>query len=135
MLTDQPLPDLAHGAARCVGRGGQFPDADGPAHAYMRGSPGCWQLYGELSARAYDNRIVPLLHTHSVDCYAVQHPGGSKRDRRQRQSVAVHLISLCLLLEFDQPPSAAAHGEPPRCHLRSRSRSTQESAGMIAPLA
>lgn len=40
---------------------------------------------------------------HHVDCYAVQHPGSAIHDRRQRQSVAVHLISLCLLLEHDRP--------------------------------
>ena len=74
----------------------------------MQASAGCWQLYGELNARACVDSAVPVLHTHSVDCYAVQHPGDAEHDRRQRQSIAVHLISLCLLLEFDQPPAAAA---------------------------
>ncbi len=45
---------------------------------------------------------------HHVDCYAVQHPDGGEHDRRQRQSVAVHLISLCLLLECGQPPAQAS---------------------------
>lgn len=60
-----------------------------------------------MNARAYSRPAVPGLHVHSVDCYAVQHPGGAERDRRQRQSIAVHLISLCLLLEFDQRPTTA----------------------------
>ena len=37
----------------------------------------------------------------------MQHPGGAQQDRRQRQSVAVHLISLCLRYEFGQPPERA----------------------------
>lgn len=96
------------GCVCCVGCSGQVPDVIGPTHAYMQASPGCWQVYGELNAWAYAVPAIPVLHTHSVDCYAVQRPGGAEHDRRQRQSIAVHLISLCLLLEFDQPASAAA---------------------------
>jgi hypothetical protein len=36
----------------------------------------------------------------TVDAYAVQHP--PNRDRRNRQSVALHLMSLCLVLERDE---------------------------------
>ena len=74
----------------------------------MTASPGCWQLYGELMARAYAQPAVPALQALSVDCYAVQHPDGAAADRRQRQSVAVHLIALSLLRDASRPPQHVA---------------------------
>jgi hypothetical protein len=93
---------------RCVGCGGQVPESTGPTHAYLQAAPGCWRLFGELNARAYAAPQLPALHAHAVDCYAVQHPGGAEHDRRQRQSVAVHLVALCLLVEHGQPVALAA---------------------------
>lgn len=84
----------------CTGCGGLVPDTGGPTHPYMRSSPGCWQLYGELGARWQQHPEDTRGEArHHVDAYAVQHPGGAEHDRRQRQSVAVHLIALCRLLE------------------------------------
>jgi hypothetical protein len=40
-----------------------------------------------------------------VDTYAVQHPG--VKERRSTQSVAVHLVSICAVLERDFPPEHA----------------------------
>ena len=94
-------------AVRCIGCGGSVPAVDGPTHPYMVASPGCWAVYGRVLARPI-HPTTPVLHWHHVDCYAVQHPGGAEHDRRQRSSVAVHLISLCLLHEFGQPPEQAA---------------------------
>ncbi len=74
----------------------------------MRASPGCWQVYTELVAGALAAPGAPDARWHHVDCYAVQHPRGAQDDRRQRQSVAVHLVSLCLLHEFGQPPAQAS---------------------------
>jgi hypothetical protein len=65
----------------------------------MISSPGCWQLFGELTARDLgqaDRRLA-------ADCYATQHPGGAEHEPRQRKSVAVHLTSLCLYLEQRLP--------------------------------
>jgi hypothetical protein len=74
----------------------------------MTASPGCWRLYGELMADAHVNPTVPALQALSVDCYAVQHPGGAADDRRQRHSVAVHLIALCLHVDAGRPPQHVA---------------------------
>ncbi len=91
----------------CVGCGGLVPDVIGPTHPYMRASVGCWQIYGEVGARWHGQPVAGPSRWHHVDAYAVQHPGGAEHDRRQRQSVAVHLVALCLLLEVGQPPEQA----------------------------
>jgi hypothetical protein len=46
---------------------------------------------------------LPPLFWHHVDCYALQHPGGAATDRRQRQSVAVHLTSLGMVFGLAVP--------------------------------
>ncbi len=71
----------------------------GPTHAYIGSVPGCWQLYGEVLAHEYTDYAYGALHTLTVDTYAVQHPHNA--DRRNRQSVGVHLIGLCAVLEHD----------------------------------
>lgn len=93
---------------QCLGGRGVVPDVVGPSHEYMRASPGCWQIYNELIADSLTEAGTPLERWHHVDCFAVQHPGGAQQDRRQRQSVAVHLVALCMLHEFGQPPEDAS---------------------------
>jgi hypothetical protein len=67
----------------------------------MDASPGCWQLYCELQDWKHsligDDEITTAQHL--VDAYAAQH--ATNPDRRNRQSVTVHLMSLCAFLEFD----------------------------------
>ena len=82
----------------CPGCGLALPVVDGPVHRYMIASPACWALYGEVLAREYSDPAVSEVHRLSVDAYAVQHPGST--DRQSIQSVAVHLIRLCLFLEY-----------------------------------
>jgi hypothetical protein len=82
---------------RCIGCGGLFPKMEGPTHRYMESSPGCWAIYGEVLAREYGNVAFSQTHRMTVDAYAAQHPGHSSP--QSIQSVAGHLIRLCLLLE------------------------------------
>lgn len=88
---------------RCFGCGATVPTVDGPVHPYMLAEPGCWALYGalqdwKLSQRGTDSvAIVQLV----VGTYACQH--ATNADRRNRQSVAVHLMSLCASLEQGLP--------------------------------
>lgn len=80
------------------------PDVTGPVHAYMHASPGCWALYCGLEdwkASLTAVHDTPTLIQHLVDSYAVQH--AANPDRRNRQSVAVHLMSLCASLEQGIP--------------------------------
>ncbi len=81
----------------CPGCGGRFPAGDGPVHRYVESSPGCWAVYGEVLAREYSQASYYRVHKFTVDAYAAQHPG--QPSPQSIQSVAVHLIRLCLMLE------------------------------------
>ena len=63
----------------------------------MESSPGCWACYGEVLAREYSDARFRAVHRLTVDAYAVQHPG--RPSAVSIQSVAIHLISLCAILE------------------------------------
>jgi hypothetical protein len=97
--------DAAQRLVRCVGCGAPVPDVDGPTHAYIGASPRCWQAYGELLARDYGEGRAPPIVELAVDAYAVQHPGVP--GRRSGQSVAIHLMILCLVLERGLDPARA----------------------------
>lgn len=81
----------------CPGCGALFPNIEGPVHRYIESSPGCWAAYGEVLEREYADPAYFAVHQHTVDAYAVQHPG--RPSKQANQSVAVHLMSLCLVLE------------------------------------
>lgn len=87
----------------CHECGALTPDATGPVHAYLDAGPGCWQMYCELqdwkNSLIGDHGITTAQCL--VDAYAAQH--ATNPDRRNRQSVTVHLMSLCASLEFDVP--------------------------------
>lgn len=98
-IVDVDTPqDLDTVAPACPGCGARVPaPARAPTHDYIESSPGCWALFNELLARELSDASYGAVHRHTVDVYAVQHPGAG--DRRQRQSVALHLIGLCQWLE------------------------------------
>ena len=83
----------------CPGCGLERPAGRGPRHAYVGASPACWELYGRLSSDPFARRDGTRLRRLVVDTYAAQHPGVPQR--RSLQSVAVHLMGLCVLLERD----------------------------------
>ena len=89
----------------CLGCKGRFPDVEGPTHAYMQSTPGCWAAYGRVLAREYQDRRFFAVHRLTVDAYAVQHPGVPSR--QSIQSVGVHLVRLCLFLERGLSPEDA----------------------------
>ncbi len=91
----------------CFSCGGEYILSDGPVHRYMDSSPGCWAAFGEILTREYSNPSYFEVHQLTVDAYAVQHPG--KKDRQSIQSVAIHLIRLCLILEHGLIPKEANH--------------------------
>ena len=84
-------------AERCPGCG--FRGAgEGPVHAYMPSSPACWRAFGLLQADELSRFVYPPAHGIVVDAYAASH-GGDGSERRDRQSVAIHLIAICAVLE------------------------------------
>jgi hypothetical protein len=93
----------------CPGCGVVLPQAPGPTHRYIGASAACWSLYGEVLGSIYGNpdrrRLLQLV----VDCYAVQHPGSP--GRQAAQSVAIHLMTLCLCVEEGRNPA-----DGPRLH-------------------
>lgn len=79
-----------------------MPDVAGQVHRYVPSSPGCWRTFGQVQADEAErfgylpaNRLV-------VDAYMAQHPGDG-RDRRDRQSVFIHLVGLCAAVERGWP--------------------------------
>jgi Family of unknown function (DUF5946) len=97
------LEEMAANVA-CPQCGAVVPDIDGPVHAYVPSAPGCWAAFGAV--RADEMFRFPESKTNNlvVDAYMAQHPGDGT-DRRDRQSVFVHLVSLCAVIERGAPPS------------------------------
>ena len=87
----------------CPGCGARLRPVLGPVHAYMTGSPACWQAFGRLLAAEYGDPALMDIHRLSVDTYAVQHPGDAT-DRRAIQSVGLHLARLFVQLENPRGP-------------------------------
>ena len=100
-LVDVDRPDdLVRITDACPGCGARYlPQVLDETHPYIGASPACWAAFGELLAREFGDVSFGRVHRHSVDVYAVQHAGIA--DRRQRQSVALHLVGLCHWLEHD----------------------------------
>jgi hypothetical protein len=71
----------------------------------MLASPGCWAIFGEVSAREYADPAYRAHGLQLVDAYAVQHPGVP--ERRSSQSVWLHLLSLCLRVDHGYADDAA----------------------------
>lgn len=83
----------------CPGCKASFPDTDsGKPHPYIGASSGCWNIYGGILAREFEDQDYFKLHRITVDSYAAQHIG-DQTDRRARQSANLHLIALYLYFE------------------------------------
>ncbi len=87
----------------CPGCGASFPVVTGPSHPYMESSAACWAAYGEVLARQYTDPAYASVLQLTVDAYAAQHPG--RPSPQSIQSVARHLISLCLTIEHGASPA------------------------------
>lgn len=75
---------------------------DGPTHRYMTATPACYKHFTDILAAEYSNALLTPAHRMTVDTYGVQHPGGDQR--RQIQSVGLHLARLCMQLDTPMPP-------------------------------
>ncbi len=91
-------------AVACPQCGALVPDIDGPRHVYVPSAPGCWAAFGALRADEMQRFPGSPENNLIVDTYMAQHPGDGT-DRRDRQSVFVHLASLCAVLERGGTPA------------------------------
>jgi hypothetical protein len=80
------------------------PESDGPRHVYVPATPGCWAAFGALRADEAMRFAGSRFNNLAVDTYMAQHPGDGS-DRRDRQSVFVHLVSACAVLERGASPA------------------------------
>jgi hypothetical protein len=99
---------MAVQSVMCPQCGAAVPDVVGPVHKYVPSAPGCWQLFGRIQAEEALRFGYPPGHRLVVDAYMAQHPGDG-HDRRQRQSVFVHLAGLQAVLERDLTPAQATN--------------------------
>ena len=81
--------------------GARLTAMEGPIHRYMLSTPACWQAYGQVLAREYEDPSRWRTHRFSVDAYAAQHPGIDTP--QARNSVGVHLSRLCLIFDREWP--------------------------------
>lgn len=80
----------------CIGCGITLPEAGGPTHRYIVSSPECWNLFGRVLAREYENPVLfGAVHQLTVDTYAVQHPVD-----HPPKSLVSHLVSLYTTMEL-----------------------------------
>ncbi len=103
------VPESSRGhqlTSRCPPCGALVPDIGGPTHAYVPGAPGCWAAFGALQAGDLLRFPRSELKDLVVDTYMAQHPGDGT-ERRERQSVFVHLASLCAVIERGATPSGS----------------------------
>ena len=87
----------ARDLSACPGCGLVLPLHGGPTHAYVGASPACWALYGQLPTVFQMTAVGDTVRRLVLDTYAVQHPG--RPQTRSVQSVAIHAMGLCVLLE------------------------------------
>src|SRR4051794_18732082 len=87
---------------QCANCGATVAATHGPVHPYMVSAPACWAAFGELQADEMTRFRYPPVHGLAVDAYAASH-GGDGSQRRDRQSVAIHLLALRAVLERNEP--------------------------------
>ncbi len=76
-----------------------LPSISAPTHPYVPATPACWEAFGLLQADEYERFGYSTAHGLIVDAYMASHPGSP--DRRNRQSIVLHVVGLCALVEFN----------------------------------
>lgn len=96
---------------RCPGCAADFPDVAElrSGTLYVGAAAGCWAAYTELIGRQLSDPDLAGSRMLAVDVYMAQHPGVP--GRQAAQSVWVHLVGLCLVLEFGFDPIGSARAK------------------------
>jgi hypothetical protein len=92
--------------SRCPGCAVELEAVEGPTDPYGGSSPACWAAYGIVMAREFGGEGHFTARRLSVDAYMAQHP--SRVSRAAVQSVWVHLVGLCLVLDRGVAPTHVA---------------------------
>ena len=87
----------------CPGCGLVAPGTGAPPPAQHGASAACVERDGELLARSYADPTLRGVHQLLVDAYAAQHPAGTTR--REVQTLALSLMTLCLVVEDGVDPA------------------------------
>lgn len=85
----------------CPGCGVVIETEAAATHRYMTSSPGCWDRFGQIMAEQYRADRMSF-HQLSVDAFAASHVGDGSP--QAIQSVAIHLMTLCLFIEHGTDP-------------------------------
>ena len=95
----------------CPGCGAEVEDIPElrSGHLYVGSSAGCWLAYTELMGRQLSDPAPAGSRMLAVDAYMAQHPGVP--GRQASQSVWVHLVGLCLVLEHGLDPLFSARAK------------------------
>ena len=67
--------------------------SEGPRHAYVPATAGCWEVFGRVQADEMTRFGYPDAHGWVVDAYMASHPGPGD-DPRDARSVVMHLLAL-----------------------------------------
>jgi hypothetical protein len=99
------------GTVRCRDCGALVPDVPElrTDHLYGGALPGCYAAFTELIGRQMADATLAPSHMLATDVYMAQHPGTP--GRQASQSVLVHLVGLCLVLEHGFDPVASARAK------------------------
>jgi hypothetical protein len=76
---------------------------------YVDAAPGCFAAYAELIGLESSDPNLGQSHMLAADAYPAQHPGIP--GRQSSQSVWVHLVGLCLMLEHGLDGLASARAK------------------------
>jgi len=83
---------------QCPECNASIPDIHDVTHPYLPAPAGCWARFNEVLAKEFSQPEYWKAHRLTVDAYCAQHASGD--DRRQVQSVVVHLVALYLNFEM-----------------------------------
>ena len=112
----------------CIGCGGLVPAVDGPTHRYMESSPGCWASMARSCPGVFGSGLCHTASPNGRSAFAVQHPG--RPSPQSIQSVGVHLVRLCLILERGFSDAAAGDAMPTIARRKSEFRWLTPPASM-----
>ena len=98
---------------RCFGCFATVPRVEGPTHAYMLSSPGCWKLFtGLLDELNRDADTAGSVLQNAVDAYAVQHPVFAPVESIDGCYLNVVGLPLCLLARMLRDSGVAIRPRP-----------------------